>query len=99
MVTVSWVFFSQENLTQALHYLSVMLGPQQAALSNTTTYYLISNYAVILIIGVLFSTPLMKKLSKKLPSTILYIFYVGVLIFSTAYLVDATFNPFLYFRF
>lgn len=99
VVTVSWVFFSQENLTQALHYLSVMLGPQQAALSNTTTYYLISNYAVILIIGVLFSTPLMKKLSKKLPSTILYIFYVGVLIFSTAYLVDATFNPFLYFRF
>lgn len=27
------------------------------------------------------------------------IFYLGILLLSVAYLVDATYNPFLYFRF
>ena len=66
---------------------------------NKKTCYQISNFYVLFILGFLFATPLMQHLKSKLPDWILYCFYLGILILSTAYLVDATYNPFLYFRF
>lgn len=49
------------------------------------------------------STPLAAKLWKRLPEkprlALLPILLLAGLVFSTAYLVDATYNPFLYFRF
>ena len=99
VVLISWVFFSHDSLVEGLHYLGVMFGTRTNHLLNTQTGYLLSNYLLLLILGGLFSLPLMKKIGKKMPEWIRYIFYVTVLVLCTAYLVDATFNPFLYFRF
>lgn len=98
-ILISWVFFSHDELSSALGYLQVMFGLSNHSLINTSTLYQLTNYALILLIGVLFATPLMKRLQRYLNDWILYFFYVSVLILSTAYLVDSTFNPFLYFRF
>lgn len=98
MVLISWVFFSQDNLTHAISYLNIMFGAG-THLFDTSTWYLLSNYWVTLILAFLFSTPLMKQFKSRFPESVHYIFYVLVLVISTAYLVDATFNPFLYFRF
>jgi len=97
-ILISWVFFSHDSLTEALSYLKTMFGISSDWI-DTTTCYQISNFYVLLILGVLFATPFMNRLKNKVPEWILYIFYMGILILSTAYLVDSTFNPFLYFRF
>lgn len=99
VVLISWVFFSHDSLGMGMQYLGVMFAGSTKVWVNTETLYLLSNHLLILIIGCFFSTPLMKKIGFRLPEWLRYIFYLAVLIFSTAYLVDATFNPFLYFRF
>lgn len=96
---ISWVFFSQDSLGHALDYLGVMFSLKDHPLITTQTAYLFNNYFVTLVIGFLFATPLMKKIRERMPSWTLYLYYVAILVISTAYLVDATFNPFLYFRF
>ena len=99
VVAVSWVLFAHNSLGEALAYLKVMFGFGAHPLVNTSSLYALTNFYVLLIIGVLFSTPLMNKLKHHLNEWIIFIFYSAVLFLSTAYLVDATFNPFLYFRF
>ena len=98
IILISWVFFSHDYLNEGLAYLKTMFG-QGASFMNRIACYQISNFYILLILGFLFATPLMRNLKAKVPDWVLYIFYVGILILSTAYLVDATFNPFLYFRF
>lgn len=99
VVLVSWVLFAQNSLGEAVSYLKVMFGLTGSPVVNTSTLYALTNFFVLLILGVLFATPLMKNIKEKLPEWVLYLFYIVVLILSTGYLVDATFNPFLYFRF
>lgn len=99
VVLVSWVLFAQNSLGEAVSYLKVMFGLTGSPVVNTSTLYALTNFFVLLILGVLFATPLMKNIKEKLPEWVLYLFYIVVLVLSTGYLVDATFNPFLYFRF
>ena len=63
--------------------------------------YYLRNYAVVLVIGILFSTPVFRPLYYRLTKYNAFnlVFFGVILVASTAYLVDATYNPFLYFRF
>lgn len=69
--------------------------------SADVVYYL-RNYGVVLLICGLCSTPLFKNLYQRREKKLKPFVTAGlllVLILSVAYLVDATYNPFLYFRF
>ncbi|MBQ4603793.1 MAG: MBOAT family protein, partial [Clostridia bacterium] len=77
-------------------------------LSNTTTLYYLRSYAVMLVAGAIGATPLLKNLCKKIKENSIGdkiltvaepLFIAVVLIIVTAYLIDGTYNPFLYFRF
>ena len=67
------------------------------------------NYGILLVILILGSTRLPKFFGEKMEKRFgenggvltgaRMIFYLGILLLSVAYLVDATYNPFLYFRF
>ena len=70
--------------------------------------YYLRSYAITIIIAVIGATPLAKKAicairatdkGEKVIAIIEPIFLVCILLVSTAYLVDGSFNPFLYFRF
>ena len=74
-------------------------------ISSEGLYYL-KNYFIIILIGIIFSTPIITKLLNKFEkkkSNVRSIFitaiYIGILILSTASLVSDSYNPFLYFRF
>ena len=86
-----------------LSYFRLMLGFSDAPLITAETLYYLKSYAVIIIVAVIGSTPLMKKLTDRLTEKAKHVltplFIIGVLLLSTAYLVDGSFNPFLYFRF
>ena len=71
---------------------------------NNETIYHIRNYIVIFIIAIIASTPLLKTIiqkikHKKIINILEIICYFVLLIVVTAFLVDSSFNPFLYFRF
>ncbi len=100
MILISMAIFAVEgNGTQALSYISVMLG--NGNFIDSSTLYYAQNYGVILIICILFSIPLLKnvKIPKKVRTPSQLILTLITLVVCTAYLVDATYNPFLYFRF
>jgi alginate O-acetyltransferase complex protein AlgI len=62
------------------------------------TLYYLSSYAVVFAICVVGSTPLLKRVYKRI-SLLEPVYVMGVLILSTAYLLNSEYNPFLYFRF
>lgn len=104
LVIVSFVLFNAETFTMAKDDLSVMFGLSGMPLISDDTLYSLSSYAVLLVAALIGATPLCKRLFKKVemkPAVQVaeVIVTAAVLILSTAYLVDGSFNPFLYFRF
>ena len=99
-VLIAWVFFAFTDIGQGMHYLSRMFA-SPALYSGLTLYYLRDNLAV-LIVGILASTTLLQKadrfLQDRLPWTT-PLLCAGCLLLCTAFIVDASYNPFLYFRF
>ncbi len=103
VVIVGSVIFNSSNLTMVGSDIAAMLGfTGIPAVSHEAVYYLRS-YKILLIIAAIGTTPLPYKLVSKLDrraAVVLQPLYVIILlVISTAYLVDGSFNPFLYFRF
>ncbi|MEK4464208.1 MBOAT family O-acyltransferase [Paenibacillus sp. FSL H8-0315] len=99
LILIGWVLFAFEELPLVIGYLQAMLGFNGQPLWNNTTLYFTYTNAILLVVLTFASTPV--KLSKRMDSrSVPALVWYGVLLFlSVAYLVDATFNPFLYFRF
>ena len=97
LILVGWAIFQITDMAQLGLFLQRMFAFD---FSLDWLYYL-RNYAVILLIGILFSTPLPEKLYKRLEHLrLLPVLVCGVILaVCVAYLVDASYNPFLYFRF
>ncbi len=106
IILISWVFFASESLTESIIYIQNMFGMGNTALSNKDTLYQLNNYYVLLIIGMILSTPIVKIVGNYLEKK-QQIIYIGlesvglvcIFFLSVAYIVDASYNPFLYFRF
>ena len=101
-IVVTLVMFTVFQGVEVMNTLGTMFGG--AALSNAHTIYYLKSYAVVLVVGIIGATPVIGNLGRKLESsaavTVLEpIMVAGLLLLSTAYLVDGSFNPFLYFRF
>lgn len=99
VIMISWVLFSLESGSQIITYFKAMFGLGAGGVISKNTVYNLSNYGLTLMIGMIFATPIMNKLKGKLKPWMMYVFYAVMMGLSTAYLVDSTFNPFLYFRF
>ncbi len=106
-VVVSWVIFALDDIGRVFGYLGAMFGASGTLLDGETLY-LLSNNAILLVILAFAATSLPKKLAGKLTETlggrplgaaVRCAVFLGILVVSTAYLVDASYNPFLYFRF
>lgn len=108
-VMIGWNLFVFENMGQGIEFLKSLFGFYGQGFLNTQTVYLLYNNAVLLILCIFGSTQLPSKFGKWLSAklagneivlvAVKNIFYIGVFFLSIAWLVDATFNPFLYFRF
>ena len=107
-ILISWVIFDASTLGEALSRIGVMFGANGIQLVNADTLYYIRSYAGVFILGIIGCTPLLKNLILKIKSTekgnkiiniLEPITQVALLVITTAYLIDGSFNPFLYFRF
>ena len=107
-IIISFVIFDAVNLNEACSYIRVMLGFSSLPLITNEFIYYLKDYIVVIGIGLVGSTPLMKislnkisdcKIIKGVLTVIEPVVLVALLIVITAYLIDGSFNPFLYFRF
>ena len=102
VVIVSFIIFDNTDLGAALTYIGGLVGGGNIPLVSAESLYVLKNYGLILAIGLVGATPLMKNIFSKERKFVSYlepIFLAGLLVVITAYLVDGSFNPFLYFRF
>jgi alginate O-acetyltransferase complex protein AlgI len=98
LIMIGWVFFAFEDLSNMGAYFAAMFGVNHQPLWNNETLYMLYTNAILLVWLVLASMPKWKQ--ARTFSPIIQLGWYGVLfLMSVAYLVDATFNPFLYFRF
>ena len=102
-VLVSWAIFAVEDFSHMGAYLGAMFGMAQGGLADAAFGYYLRSYGLTLLAGCAASLPLGAGLWRRLREqprlVLLPILVLAGLLFSTAYLVDATYNPFLYFRF
>ena len=100
-ILISFVIFDSPTLSAAAENISRLFGG--APLMTAETAYWLKNYGVVLILAAVGATPLVKTLTKRLPDSVIAVaepvVLTALLLLSTAYLVDGSFNPFLYFRF
>ena len=103
LVVVSWAIFAIEDFGHLVSYLKVMFGMGGVPLTDGAFGYYLTSYLPILCVAALASTPLGVTVYKKLPQKVAQITGAALLaaglLLCTAYLVDGTYNPFLYFRF
>ncbi len=107
IVIISFMIFSTDSLGDIGINLKNMFFLNNLPLLNRETLYYLRNYLGLLVIACISATPLMKVLETKLNKTkakkvmdyVEPFIYLGLLILSTAFLIDESFNPFLYFRF
>ena len=108
MVVLGFVLFNAVDFTQAWSDITGMFFMNGVPIVNDVTMYYLASYSILLIVGVIGATPLIKNIAVKLstkPKTrvvtaiIEPVVLFGLLAICVAYLVDGSFNPFLYFRF
>lgn len=108
LLLIGWGLFAFEDGTQLMHYFAILFGQAEAGWCNQQTLYELVHNAVLLVLLIIASTPFMKTVHQRLKETrwrsiletVGYpLIILALLCLSTAYLVDSSYNPFLYFRF
>jgi len=104
LVAVSWVIFDADGLASIGSTLAHLVGVGTSGLAGPEALYYLRSYAVPIVVAVFGCTPVLKRVATRLAAhrafTIIEPVVVGaLLILATAYLVDGSFNPFIYFRF
>lgn len=109
LVIISWVIFAFDDFSKVIAYLGAMFGANGTGLMNNESIYLL--YTNLLLFAILFFASmdwgkrLWAKFCKKFTSrplaveVVKNVAFIIVFILSVAYLVNASYNPFLYFRF
>lgn len=106
LVIIGWVLFSFDSYREGMEYLIRLFGFAGLPLMNKTFFYLFTNHFILLCMLIAGSTDYPAKLLQSfkekgglMEEIIRIVFLGGVFFLSLSYLVAASFNPFLYFRF
>ena len=105
-VVFGFVLFDAATLSGAWDCIRGMLGFEGLPIASAEGLYLLKSNALLLILAALGATPLPKRIAKALearcPKAAALLHpaaLCALLLICTAYLVDGSYNPFLYFRF
>lgn len=108
IIIFSFVLFNSSNTSEALQYMRGMLGLQNIPVFSREALYYLDSYKLLIGLAALCSTPIPHIIFKRkwkcnkvlsVISNLEPIIYIILLIIVTGFLVDSSFNPFLYFRF
>ena len=107
LVMISFVIFQGDNLSSAFNIIKGLFGLNGELFINNVTLYYLKGYVSFIVLGVIGSTNYVKNLvikisngkGKKIINILEPIYLLILLIIVTMYLIDSSYNPFLYFRF
>ena len=108
IIMISFIMFNAGSINEAFFNIKGLFGLNKEVFINNYTIYYLKNYLIVLIIAIFGATPLFKNIIEKLKKSkclnkiinvLEPIFLVILLLLVTAYLIDSSYNPFLYFRF
>ena len=108
VVMISFIIFNSNDIISAFHNISGLFGGGREVFINDVCLYYLKSYGLILLMACFGATPICKNLVEKISKNktgkkiinILEPVYLGVLLLIvTTYLIDGSYNPFLYFRF
>lgn len=103
LVVISWVIFAFEDITDVVLYLKAMFGMNKAGLLNNELLYLLQTHWILIIICIIASTTLIRKMNMIKDKNYYYVIKniacLVMFFISICFLIGSTYNPFLYFRF
>lgn len=107
LVMISFVIFQGDSLSNAFNIIKGLFGLNGELFINNVTLYYLKGYVLFIVLGVIGSTNYVKNLvikisngkGKKIINILEPIYLLILLIIVTMYLIDSSYNPFLYFRF
>jgi alginate O-acetyltransferase complex protein AlgI len=113
IILVGWVFFYHSNLREAVQFIGIMFGINAPSWSSPEVAICMRNYALFILIALIGSTPIVKKLFERLKKTLLEkqigiytadqliksAVNIAIFIGSIIMLVGQSYNPFLYYKF
>ena len=108
IVMISFIIFNANTMKIALNNIAGLFGANSISFINDYTIYYLKSYFITIVIGIIGATPLIKNIIEKLKEKTIFnkiinvlepIVMVGMLFIVTSYLIDNSYNPFLYFRF
>jgi alginate O-acetyltransferase complex protein AlgI len=108
LVMIGFVLFNAVDLNQAISDVVGLFSFGSIPITNAVTNYYLRSYALVMIVGIVGATPLARNTitrltnNKNMDTAIAVlepIVMFVLLVVCSAYLVDGSFNPFLYFRF
>lgn len=97
LVIIGFVIFDITNLKDIFNYLNAMFNISNPFVDKQFYYYLVPNI-LLLMFSIIASTPIIKNILDK-NMYVRFIVLIFGFIISCSFLVDSSFNPFLYFRF
>ena len=107
LVVISFVIFQGDNLSNDFNIIKGLFGLNGELFINNVTLYYLKGYVLFIVLGVIGATNYVKNLvikisngkGKKIINILEPIYLLILLIIVTMYLIDSSYNPFLYFRF
>lgn len=109
ITAIGFVIFNGNGVSSIAKQVAALFGIGVNGVFGNEALYYLKSYAVVIAVAALAATPVFKNVREKLlarsklyarvDNTFASVIPAVLLIVSTAYLVDGSFNPFLYFRF
>ena len=103
-VVLGWVLFRADSITDAIGYMSSMFGFNKTSFVDNLFIGNINQSFIVLGVGILLSTPIMRLIDNKFSTKKSYAFFKAIVLFvifilSVANLISNSYNPFIYFNF
>ena len=109
VILIGWVLFRAEGLNDCIRIITALFVPTTTNISRLQFLMYIEMYGIYLLLGVILSMPIFPKIRNYLLEikfknnvvvySLYYVFVLIIFILSVVYLSEATYNPFIYFRF
>jgi len=103
-VMISFIIFRGSTIGEILQNIGGLFGINVDSFMSLESIYYLKSYIVVIILGIVGATTIPKRIAtsnklQKVMNVLEPIFLLLILVISTSYIIDSTFNPFLYFRF
>ncbi len=104
LVMIGWVIFRTDTMYIAINYIKTLFGVYGHSTFDSFYNLSITNLMIFIVFGIIGSTPFMKNMIKRFCNNIIneaiYDVFVIIIFFCCLlFLINNSFNPFIYFRF